>query len=84
MITFKLDSNRPNMVLRRADGMWLATPSPDNPAHTRVYLTASIVASKVVPSVIVDYAAYRALPRATNWLKPFFAGLPNDEGPFLC
>eukprot|EP01031_Cornospumella_fuschlensis_P024973 gene24973-30170_t len=93
MITFKLDANRPNMVLRRADGMWLATPSPDNPAHTRVFLTASIVAifltasivaSKVVPSVIVDYAAYRALPRATNWLKPYFAGLPNDEGPFLC
>jgi hypothetical protein len=30
--------------------------------------------------MIVDYAAYKALPRATTWLQPYFSGreIPND------
>lgn len=41
--------------------------------YSRVWLYANIVVSRLVPSFIVDYAAYRALPRATEWLQSYFS-----------
>jgi hypothetical protein len=35
-----------------------------------VWLAASLHVNSFVPGFIVDYAAARALPRATTWLKP--------------
>ena len=37
---------------------------------TRVYLIAELQISRALPTFIVDYAADRAMPRATTWLKP--------------
>mmetsp|Transcript_3296 Transcript_3296/g.5135 ORF Transcript_3296/g.5135 Transcript_3296/m.5135 type:complete len:265 (+) Transcript_3296:198-992(+) len=73
LIRFKLDSERPNLVLRQATGFWLVEPHPDRDTSSRVWLSARIVASRVVPTLVVDYAACRALPRATSWIQPHFA-----------
>lgn len=73
LIKFTLDRSRPNLVLREADGFWLVQAPADRPAgYSRVWLSANIVVSRVVPTVLVDYAASRALPRATSWLQTFF------------
>lgn len=37
---------------------------------TRVWLLCELKVSRALPSFIVDYAAKRAMPRATTWLKP--------------
>jgi hypothetical protein len=37
---------------------------------TRVWLICELRVSPMLPSFIVDYAARRAMPRATTWLKP--------------
>jgi hypothetical protein len=71
-ITFRLDRERPNLVMREAEGFWLVESPPDRPGYTRVWLGANIVVSRLVPTVIVDYAAARALPRATSWLHSYF------------
>lgn len=44
--------------------------------YSRVWLYANLVVSKLVPTFIVEYAAARALPRATEWLQSYF---PNSE-----
>lgn len=77
IVKFRLDNNKPNLVLRKAEGFWfvqsIESGSPENPyTKSRVYLSADIVASRLVPTMIVDYAAARALPRATTWLQQFF------------
>lgn len=38
--------------------------------YTRVWLLCELKVSRVLPSFIVDYAAKRAMPRATTWLRP--------------
>jgi len=38
--------------------------------YTRVWLLCDLQVSRALPSFIVDYAAQRAMPRATTWLKP--------------
>ena len=74
IIKFTLDRNRPNLVMREADGFWLVqAPADRPPGYSRVWLSANIVVSRVVPTMLVDYAAARALPRATTWLQSFFA-----------
>ena len=74
IIRFTLDRNRPNLVMREADGFWLVqAPADRPPGYSRVWLSANIVVSRVVPTMLVDYAAARALPRATTWLQSFFA-----------
>lgn len=76
VVRFALDAAKPNLVLRTADGFWYVESLPNQPQRTRVWLSANILASSLIPSVIVDYAAYKALPRATTWLQPYFAGQP--------
>ena len=86
LVNFRLDPQRANPVMRVADGFW-HTQSLDS-GRTRVWLSASIRASRLVPNLVVDYAAYKAPPRATSWLLPYFSGQPlppRDENPLdLC
>ena len=37
---------------------------------TRVWLLCELKVSNMLPIWIVDYAARKAMPRATTWLKP--------------
>lgn len=73
IIKFILDPDRVNMVFTEAEGYWHVEVPLDRPeGYCRVYLSAQVVADKMVPSLILDYAVSRALSRATQWLKPFF------------
>jgi len=73
LIRFSLDKSKSNLVLREADGFWLVEkPKDRQDGISRVWLSARIVASRLVPPTIVDYAAARALPRATTWLETYF------------
>ena len=38
--------------------------------YTRVWLLCEVKVSKLLPQWITDYAARRAMPRATTWLRP--------------
>lgn len=38
--------------------------------YTRVWLLCEVRVSRLLPQWITDYAARRAMPRATTWLKP--------------
>lgn len=82
-IKFSLDENQPNLVLRRADGFWHVQSLPERPGFSRVWLSASVVASRFVPTMIVDYAASRALPRATTWLQPYFEQNVSEHSKLL-
>mmetsp|Transcript_77534 Transcript_77534/g.136783 ORF Transcript_77534/g.136783 Transcript_77534/m.136783 type:complete len:326 (-) Transcript_77534:97-1074(-) len=72
LVRFDLDPNGVRFVLQEASGYWFVEPSPDGPPGTsRVWLCVNrLKASPFLPQCIVDYAAERALRRATSWLKP--------------
>ena len=73
LINFSLDSNQLNVVFKEAEGFWHVQIPTDRPeGYCRVYLSIHILANKMVPPIILDYAASNALSRATTWLKPFF------------
>ncbi|EKX38972.1 hypothetical protein GUITHDRAFT_114852 [Guillardia theta CCMP2712] len=58
MLEFQLDrSGMGSSAFDEARGFW-------------VWLSAKVRCSPLLPPFIVDYAASRALPRATSWLKP--------------
>lgn len=68
---FTLDPASRNMVLKKAKGIWYTESNPDGKeGHTRVWLLCELSVSRILPQWIVDYAATRAMPRATTWLKP--------------
>jgi len=68
---FTLDKSCTNMVLKGAKGIWYTEENPEGrEGYTRVYLLASLQISRALPTFIVDYAAVRAMPRATTWLRP--------------
>lgn len=68
---FTLDPASRNMVLKYAKGIWYTQSNPDGKeGYTRVWLLCELRVSKLLPQWIVDYAAERAMPRATTWLKP--------------
>lgn len=70
-MVFTLDKSCTNMVLKGAKGIWHTVADPDGrKGWTRVYLLCEVQISRALPSFIVDYAADRAMPRATTWLKP--------------
>lgn len=69
---FNLDRSCTNMVLKGAKGIWHIAANPEGrEGYTRVYLLCEVQISRALPSFIVDYAADRAMPRATTWLKPY-------------
>ena len=81
-IMFRLDKSRPNLVFEEAEGYWHVQAPADRPkGYSRVYLTANIVATRMIPPLILDYAAARALPRATKWLLPYFSGRSAPTTP---
>lgn len=56
-----------------AEGFWFIDDRPaDRPkGWTRVYMSATVKVNNLVPMWLVEYAAERALKRATSWLKPY-------------
>lgn len=71
-MVFTLDRANKGAVLQDAKGIWYTQRNPDGRGEnvTRVWLLCSLKVSKLLPTFIVDYAANRAMPRATTWLKP--------------
>ena len=70
-MVFTLDKACKNMVLQDAKGIWYTESDPDGrKGVTRVYLLCEVKISPALPTFIVDYAARKAMPRATTWLKP--------------
>jgi len=68
---FDLDQNS-SRFLQEASGFWEVEQVQGKHADkSRVWLRASIRSSFLVPSWIIDYAAERALRRATSWLGPY-------------
>jgi hypothetical protein len=71
-MVFTLDPACTNAVLRNAKGVWYTQSSPDGRGdrYTRVWLLCELGVSSLLPQWITDYAAKRAMPRATTWIKP--------------
>jgi len=69
---FTLDPACTNLVLKSAKGVWHTQSNPDGKGedYTRVWLLCEVKVSRLLPQWITDYAARRAMPRATTWLKP--------------
>lgn len=71
LVRFGLDPAEAGLVLREATGLWYVEPCAPEDGGCRVWFRASIKASALVPQWLLDYAAERALRKATKWLKPF-------------
>jgi len=71
-LIFTLDKRSQNFVLNKAKGVWYTESEGEGlePGKTRVWLLAELKVSRILPRMIVDYAAKKAMPRATNWIKP--------------
>jgi hypothetical protein len=69
---FTLDPACTNLVLKNAKGVWHTQSNPDGRGeeYTRVWLLCELSVSPLLPQWITDYAAKRAMPRATTWVKP--------------
>ncbi len=67
------DSEQYRSILEMAEGFWFIDDRPaDRPeGWTRVYMSATVKVNSLVPMWLVEYAAERALKRATSWLKPY-------------
>jgi len=74
MLEFRLDKTSGRMqgaVFDEARGYWYLEPCPErDDGWTRVWLNARVQCSPLLPSAVIDYAATKALPRATTWLAP--------------
>jgi hypothetical protein len=68
-MVFTLDKACTNAVLQDAKGIWYTQENPDGrDGYTRIWLLCELRVSPMLPKFIVDYAARRAMPRATTWL----------------
>jgi len=69
---FTLDPACTNLVLQSAKGVWHTQSNPDGRGeeYTRVWLLCELKVSPLLPKWIVDYAAKKAMPRASSWIKP--------------
>lgn len=67
------DSTQYRSILEMAEGSWYIDDRPADrpPGWTRVYMSATVKVNSLVPVWLVEYAAERALKRATSWLKPW-------------
>jgi hypothetical protein len=79
-MVFSLDRASKNVVLKDAKGIWYTETNPDGLGEdiTRVYLLCELKVSSVLPKFIVDYVAERAMPRATNWLRPTVEAMKKE------
>lgn len=78
LVHFELDPSATGCILQEATGFWKVAPVPGG-VGTRVWLCVSLRACKWLPTRLVDYAAERALRRATQWLKPHVERAWRDE-----
>jgi len=70
-VCFDLDQGS-SRFLQEASGFWqVEQVQGKHAARSRIWLRASIRSSFMVPTWIIDYAAERALRRATSWLGPY-------------
>jgi hypothetical protein len=70
-MVFTLDPACTNFVLKSAKGVWHTQSNPEGKeGYTRVWLLCEVKVSRTLPAFITEYAAKRAMPRATQWLKP--------------
>mmetsp|Transcript_12159 Transcript_12159/g.14138 ORF Transcript_12159/g.14138 Transcript_12159/m.14138 type:complete len:711 (+) Transcript_12159:185-2317(+) len=71
-MVFTLDPACTNVVLQNAKGVWHTQSNPDGRGeeYTRVWLLCELKVSSLLPKWIVDYAARKAMPRASSWIKP--------------
>mmetsp|Transcript_3840 Transcript_3840/g.8764 ORF Transcript_3840/g.8764 Transcript_3840/m.8764 type:complete len:360 (+) Transcript_3840:181-1260(+) len=71
LLEFSLDRSRqfPPPPFEEAQGFWFVEPSPERAGYSRIWLSSKVTCSPLLPAMIVDYAAARALPRATTWLR---------------
>jgi len=69
---FTLDPACTNLVLKSAKGTWHTQSNPDGKGeeYTRVWLLCQLSVSRLLPKFITDYAAKKAMPRASSWIKP--------------
>mmetsp|Transcript_13062 Transcript_13062/g.37237 ORF Transcript_13062/g.37237 Transcript_13062/m.37237 type:complete len:362 (+) Transcript_13062:17-1102(+) len=75
-VHFDLDKTCSKVVLQQASGFWQVEQAPGgHPSRTRIWLRATLRASSLLPHWVVDYAAERALRRATSWMKPYTESL---------
>ena len=76
---FTLDPACTNVVLQMAKGTWHTQANPDGKGqeYTRVWLLCELRVSPLLPQFITDYAASRAMPRATTWIKPHVEAAAN-------
>ncbi len=86
MLEFRLDKNAgmQGAVFDEARGYWYLEACPEREAGwTRVWLNARVQCSPLLPSGVVDYAATKALPRATTWLAPVCEAVESElaSGP---
>jgi hypothetical protein len=71
IVRFDLDQGS-SRFLREASGFWQVEQLPGkHKDRCRVWLRARVRAASMVPAWIVDYAAERALRRATSWLGTY-------------
>lgn len=71
VVHFDLDESAGCTVLKEASGFWHVEQSPgDQPENCRVWLVVELRAAALLPHWLIDYAAERALRRATSWLQP--------------
>jgi len=68
LLRFNLDESVSQPILRDVTGFWYVEPLPGQ-RGSRVWLRVGVGASPLVPMWIVNYAAERALRRATSWLE---------------
>lgn len=78
---FTLDKACKNAVLQDAKGIWY-TQSVHNDSTgqtcTRLWLLCELHVSPLLPQFIVDYAARKAMPRATVWIMPTIERLRKE------
>ncbi|CAM9515607.1 unnamed protein product [Chrysoparadoxa australica] len=73
IVTFQLDPDCTKVgkgLFKQASGYWFVEALDERPGYSRVWMKADVETGPLLPPFIVDYAAARALPRASTWLKP--------------
>ena len=61
--------------------IWYTETDPDGrKGYTRIWLLCDLAVSQLLPTFIVDYAAKRAMPRASSWIKPTVLAMKKEFG----
>jgi len=81
MLEFRLDPDVNSPAFDAARGFWYVEEHPTRAGCSRIFLSAKLVCSPLLPSFIVDYAATKALPKATSWLQPVMQGIARGLPP---